>query len=155
MDASLLSFFPLFVYCLHALHLVLTLAQDVTRAHKVDGEDSRDWINGTSNNPRFFQLSTSHLPLCVCVCSVFVFIFSCFTCICVCCVCVSMLHVYAYVIFTLPTAWLFFRFEYNIARSVISPFSERNRGVTGMGTYFMKILTQTFLLLLLVLFIVI
>ena len=43
MDASLLSFFPLLVYCLHALHFVLTLVQDVGRAHKVDGEDSRDW----------------------------------------------------------------------------------------------------------------
>ena len=140
------SFFPLLVYGLHALRFVLTLAQDVTRAHKIDGEDSGLDVTGLQITQGFFQLSTSHLPLCICVCSVFVF---------VCCMCVSMLHVYAYVIFTLPTTWLIFRFEYNIARSSISPFSERNRGVTGMGTYLMKILTQTYLLLLLVLFIVI
>ena len=121
--------------------------QDVTCAHKVDGEDSRDWTQRDFKQPKFRSTLFSHLPLCVCVCSVFVFVcfmfymYMCMFCTCGCMV--RMLHVYAYVIFTLPTTWLIFRFEYNTARASISPFSERNRGVTGMGTYLMKVLTQT------------
>ena len=133
MDASLLSFFPLFVYCLHALHLVLTLVQDVGRAHKVDGEDSEKWTQ--RNYPRFLP------PLYF---FSFAFVSLCNFCACAVCVC----YCYEYVIFTLPTTWLIFRFGYSCTRSSISPFSERNRGVTEMGTYLMKILIQTYLLLL-------
>ena len=97
----------------------------------------------------FFQPSILHLPLCHCVRSVLVLlrVWLC-CCVCVCC-CVWVCYIYI-------THYLVkFRFEYNITRSSISPFSERNRGVTEMGTYLMKILTHTFLLFLLVLIIVI